>query len=248
MFKCIISLSFCLLFSSGLFAQENDYSRWNLNDRVKVISEQVFDVQVVDTSIVSLAYSYHNTFDQFGNKVLDIRMKPDGRVDENYVYAYDEHHQRDKSYQYGFDGELIRTIYYLYDSRGALKADSSIMADGKIDKVFKYFYDGDGFLVYDESYDGHGNLKIKYEYGYDSRGRKTEINRINRNGEPEKRSVLTYDENNQVVVERTYLPDGSLKNETVYRYLYDENNNWVEKTIVWDGRTAKKITRDITYY
>jgi len=248
MFKKILPLFLLLCLSSGLLAQSTDYSRWNLNGRVKMVVEQVYELPNNANGVDTLAYTYYNTFDQFGNKVLDIRMKSDGRVDENYVYTYNEDHQRDKSYQYDFDGKLIRTIYYLYNSKGVLYADSSMMADGQIDKIFRYFYDGDGKLSSDESYGGDGMRRKKYQYSYDSLGRKTEIKRMNRDLELERRSILTYDKNDNVVHEATYWPDGSLKYQETCHYVYDEKNNWVEKTIIWDGRTVKKITRDITYY
>jgi hypothetical protein len=153
---------------------------------------------------------------------------PEGTLDFTWIYGYDAAgNVLDKEYRHALR---------LFSCRWTYRFDSS---DRVIEEIF---YDSEGrvFTTAETAYDGRGNkvsecssgrgvaegFRVIYEY--DEAGRLLETIRYDLEGRQQSRQSSRY--NTDLVETASYNPDGSLMSSTGYRYVYDEVDNWTERT------------------
>ncbi|MBU1368907.1 MAG: hypothetical protein KJ754_00905, partial [Bacteroidetes bacterium] len=110
-----------------------------------------------------------------------------------------------------------------------------------------YKYDEEGVLREDYSYLNSGEFNMKFTYTYDYKGNIDRNFRFSANGNLKEVRHYKYDENNNIVSEIVKNDAGDTLKSTVYQYVYDKKNNWVEKTIIIDNQPVKLIKRKLTY-
>ena len=86
----------------------------------------------------------------------------------------------------------------------------------------KSIYNDNGNRIEDNKYDKDGELTNKWKGKYDDKGNQIESNE--------------YDE------------DGELENKYIYEYKFDDEENWIQKTIFKDDKPTFIIEREIKYY
>ena len=59
---------------------------------------------------------------------------------------------------------------------------------------------------------------------------------------------LIYNDNGNRIEEKNYDEDGELVNEYSYEYKFDDEENWIQKTIFKDDKPTFIIEREIKYY
>jgi YD repeat-containing protein len=152
----------------------------------------------------------------------------EGTLDHTWIYGYDEAgNVLDKKYSHALRPFSCRWRYR-YDN-----------SDRIIEKIF---YDSEDrvFTMTETAYDGRGNkvserssgrgvaegFRVIYEY--DEAGRLLETIRYDLEGRQQSRRSSRY--NGDLGETAGYNPDGSLISSTGYRYVYDEFDNWTERT------------------
>jgi len=248
-FNSLKNIKICLLiilFPFIVSGQKTDYTRWNIKGKVKSINEKSYKSGKADKD--SMEYFYINEFNSFGNKIVDTKYFPDGKIEKNYIYKYDGQNRRIEENQYFSDGKLSRTIVYEYDNKGFLYEDSSYSGQGKPEKIIKYLYDNNGNVIEDNSYNSERKLLKKFAYNYDNKGNKTELRKYLPDGKLDLRTTYKYDSHNNIIEESYFKDDNSSMGNFVFNYVYDAQNNWIKKEKKHGGKTDNLIIREIIYF
>jgi len=244
----LISLLFIICFLS--YGQKHDLKKMGLHGDVKSLHE--YSYQPVDENGKiqkgKLEFSYYNTFNSMGNKLIDIKYGPDGNVDKKYVYTYDnDGYRRTEQQQLSSDGKLIRKITYKYDEQGNLIEDNSFSPEGKPEKKITYKYDNNGNVIEDNSFDAEGKLMKRFTYTYDGSSNKIENSRFSSQGALDSKVTYKYDDKNNIIEETVTNANGTVV-ITTYTYEYDRQNSWIRMVRFTDKKAVSIIEREIEYY
>ncbi|MBU2558066.1 MAG: hypothetical protein KJ578_09840 [Bacteroidetes bacterium] len=246
--KFLTIVTFFCVIAPTLNAQKNNYKQKDPISRVASMTEKHF---LIDTSRepgeqIILSHYYISSFDDNGNRVEDLEFDSKDKQLKKYKYSYTGD-QRDTLIITDSEAKLMRTIIYSYDDNGLLANDQSYDANGKPEKQFVYKYDEEGVLREDYSYLNSGEFNMKFTYTYDYKGNIDRNFRFSADGNLKEVRHYKYDENNNIVSEIVKNDAGDTLKSTVYQYVYDKKNNWVEKTIIIDNQPVKLIKRKLTY-
>ena len=97
----------------------------------------------------------------------------------------------------------------------------------------------------------HANNVFDYKvtFKHDENGKVIEENGYRSKGGLNHRSKLKYDSKNNLIEKNDFNPKGELKWKFTYKYRKeDSNGNWLEETILKDGKPISVIERVISYY
>jgi len=167
-----------------------------------------------------------------GNKLQTMHETLDVMLHEEYIH----------SYQYGKKGELTGCIIakpggevdgkhtYTWDKKGNLSEDVYYDNTGAVANREIYSYDDSGRKIEFTMKDQVGNTIRKVDYQYSGKETKPshEMN-YGSAGEISQKTQNTWGSKGELLEEKAI---GSDLNETVisYKYVWDSNNNWTERT------------------
>ncbi|HOZ31147.1 MAG TPA: hypothetical protein PLL66_09535 [Bacteroidales bacterium] len=176
---------------------------------------------------------------------------------------------------YGSEDFLISRNEYIYDKDGNLKKllsfnQDSVLRDKKINK-----YDNNGFITKQLIYNDKGKQIAKSYYKTDEKGRVIEVEQfdtksktplnyitkkyddagnlvemfqsIEKGGKGEK-FVYYYDSENHEAGRDHFNEFGDIIESLQYQSVYDENGNWIQRTITNMNVLVFVEKRDIGYY
>jgi len=214
-------------------------------------------------------------------EILHSRTSGVPLVKRSYTYAHTGSLTTETVGWYDREGVLDHTWIYGYDAAGlvvdkehrhALRPFScrwTYRFDGGDRIIEEIFYDSEGrvFTMTETDYDGRGNkvserssgrgvaqgYRVIYEY--DEAGRLLETIRYGPEGRQQSRQSSRFNENGDLLETAGYNPDGSLTVSTRYRYVYDEFNNWTERTTLSTNNAKETydvitevMSRTLSYY
>lgn len=141
-------------------------------------------------------------------------------------------HRELKIWEYNANGDLLKANNY--DATGEIRYnyDAKYDLNNNKTKVVKTWYNKDNTI----------NNSYIYEYKYDNLDRNTE-KLVYRNDKIKEKTNITYNINGGYIREETYYPnkeyfeDGS--NGSIYKYVYDKNNNKLEENIIDEKGNTK---------
>ncbi len=232
----IISLFFTFLACQQKQELRNDINKMNLNDKVKSIKENTFEV-----------------FDRFG------KLKKGEKINYNYYTVFDEKGNIKETIEYTLYGNTNMKIKYKYDKIGNLTEINSYKQDDNLIEKSIYKYDKKIKKAKINVYKSNGELKYSRVYNYDKQGRKIKKNKKGKVIEDgykydKKGNVIKdgckYDEKGNVITGIYKEVDIKEKSVSInkYKYKYDNSDNWT-KRVGYEDNIPKIITeRKIEYY
>jgi YD repeat-containing protein len=193
-----------------------------------------------------------STYTHSGKVASEIHYSPDGKINQEYKFAYDDkgflleeilledggfvadHKKYDmnntgkieKEYRYYSDGSFD-TIEYVYNDKGQVVKSTTIDPDGEIEHIEEFEYESD-LLVHYKAFDGEGDLISEKKTTYDEKGNPVEW--------------LESDalEGTSLRIEAEYYPSGNKKQTLVW----NEDDELIEKTLLTEdvnGRLAEVV-------
>ena len=152
---------------------------------------------------------------------------------------------------YGFS--LHEDFFYKYDKKGNIIEDNLGRFDSETEfypGINKYYYDDENKKTRREYYDEITKQNhVSWEYKYDSYNNLTEFRELSGSGNIFKREVNNYNNNNDLINDKTYNYRGKVIEESTYEDLeYDVNKNWVKQIIYRNDNPLVIVERDIKYH
>ena len=168
---------------------------------------------------------YHDIFkyDKKGNNIGLYAYDPYGISGEKYFFSYNVNGNIIEQQNYDSQGICWSKIIFKYDKLGKLIEESGYNRNGSLDSKAIY------------KYDNNGNSLKNYFYFY-------EDHKIRRT------STTEFDAKGNEIKEIFYNSDGTLDYMYTYKYVYDNNGNWINKTDFLNNNIQTLIERQIIYY
>lgn len=169
-----------------------------------------------------LKWEQNTKYDANGNKTEMIEYNTQTGKEARHYYKYDEQNRPIEDDEYASETtKKYKKILTSYDAEGNITGTKQYNENGVL--IYEGRFDKYNNHLADVAYNEDGSLhdKITAEYKYDAKGNEIE--------------------------ETLHYTDGS-GNISVSRYEYDQQNNWVRKTVFEDGEASRMIERDIKYY
>lgn len=207
---------------------------------------------------------FSHTFKRFkDNKLVTSKSMDEHGVVDEFKYYYNS----DGKLSYRFyknpnvwkkTSERTHT-YGVQDTIGTFYKDliNEYDSKGRLIKIYRYsLYDDRNYekpiltntQVYE--YDDIGNMTMmnnNYYFVYDKKNRLIQKNCCkDNNGKPRVYQKYKYNDKNQIK-ELEYFGENKV-HKAVFRYKYDENNNWIEIVKNVDGKDMYKWIREFEYY
>lgn len=256
---------FSLLVFQPAFAQETpDKEKERLIGPVRSVS--IIDCEKNKegySDILNTAY-----YDVKGNIIEAVGYDQNGVGRTTFVYSYDTQGRLKEKISYS-NGAVYSREEYVYDHGGfakkeyrfqghVLKTKEIYNSDGNI--IEKIYYDDDGVSSSKVLYINNNEGKIiemrvfetndavtsKWRNVYDEKGNLTEDFSYSADGSLLGKHVYTYDDHGNYSGISSYR-SGVLAGETIYKYEYDVNGNWIKRTTL-DIGPVFTLCRSITYF
>lgn len=198
---------------------------------------------------------YKNKYDNNGNIIEIASMSEDNKTksDGSKVnYKYDEKGNRTESISFDSNGNLKYKTIYRYNANHKVIEESLISPIGKVICRDVYDYDKNGNRVLWDHYYSDGRLVSKIIKKYDDRNNPIYFETWGISDGKlllENKSKRTYDLNNNILEETSFGPNGEFDGRIIYKYRYDEHQNWIERVSYSDNNKPGSILeRKIEYY
>lgn len=266
--KCqfILFLVFTIANYTQAQKQKTDLKEMNLSGQVQTVSRIEYSLND-DNEYVREA-SFWIDFNTKGYNTLIKHYNRDLRLDYKTVFDYDEEDRLIQSIKYtiykdldsslaskdslSYDPEKNTMTLDHYNSRGDLKS-KTIWKAGSIETRG---YDPDGTVmmrniqklnkneqaISQERFIVNNKFKGKSTWKYTKK--KILLKSYNEDGKLTYRSIQKLDAYGNVI--SWNFP--ASKKETIYKYKYDKQNNWVQKITYKKGKEYSKVERTIEYY
>jgi len=121
------------------------------------------------------------------------------------------------------------------------------LGNGILYSKYVYKYDDKGNKMEMNQFDSNGNLKLKDTYKYDDSGNQIESNWYDSKGKLIYKSTYQYDKNKNKI-ERKSVFSGSREHKLIYKYVFDDFDNWIIKLEYEDDKPQVITERLIEYY
>ncbi|HNL07365.1 MAG TPA: hypothetical protein PKH93_07315 [Chitinophagales bacterium] len=133
-----------------------------------------------------------------------------------------------------------------YDRAERLISVVQYQEDGKVLDKLIHQYDADGAIIQTTVFDANGKMQRFVSYEYDKKKRVVKTN-LNYPADKKKYCIsYTYASNGKLSSETN--EDITNNRTTMYKYLYDRQNNWVKKITFEDKKPKDIVVRTIIYY
>lgn len=243
--KKIFSIIFITIFFSCNKSEnlkknkQNDVQKHNLKGNVKILEEKSFDATEKFGEPVKLKLRDWNilTFDTSGNIIEEKSMYENGKICAIKKYKYNN---KNKIIEETFVcGENSNVGKYVYDKNGN-NIEFTYYQNNKISVKHINKFDNKNNLIDHRLYEYDGNLRDKTISIFNDNDLVIETQEFYFNGTScvfTSKKTKEYDNNGNLTEEKNYDEKGNLK--FVYKYVYDEKNNEIEKTLSKDNSITK---------
>ncbi|HNQ68893.1 MAG TPA: hypothetical protein PKN32_10970 [Bacteroidales bacterium] len=254
--KIIFIVISLFLFLSYGFALEVVNSSFNdkseqkgLEARIKSIEQSKYYIFNSEINFNSLAESSKIAYDDSGKITFMETYGSENFLICRYEYCYDKNGRLKKTLLYKQDNNLSYKKLNKYDSKGFITRQ--IVFDKKAKRTSCTFYKNDeqGRVIEEEQLDANNKTALSYiTKKYDNQGNIVEMcHSTERDGKTEK-YLYYYDSENHMTGRDYFDESGNLIESLRYKYEYDENGNWVQRTITNMNMLVFVEKRDIIYF
>jgi hypothetical protein len=201
-----------------------------------------------------------------------IRLDSYGNVIMKCTWQYDREGRRTKTRLFWNDS-LVHTKEFEYNKKGKLIRETKNPAPGNDPNLIVYSYDAKGNRIMVDKHFTDEQADRKELYVYDSSGNivgctylakdeknKVEITRIfdkrkkmieqvrYEAGVIYNRYIYKYDDKGNELETDIYNGSDKIPYHMTWKYEYDKNGNWIQKTLFENGMPGETIKREIEYY
>lgn len=214
---------------------------------------EVFHSRNSGVPVVKRAYTYAHTGTP-ATETVDWYDR-EGTLDHTWIYGYDAAgNVLDKEYHHVLRPFSCRWTYR-FDGSDRIIEEIFYDSEGRVFTMTETAYDRRGNKVSERS-SGRGVAQgFRVIYEYDEARRLLETIRYDLEGRQQSRQSSRYNDKGDLVETAGYNPDGSLTGSTRYRYVYDEFNNWTERTTLSTNNAKETydvitevMSRTLSYY
>lgn len=138
-------------------------------------------------------------YDVNKNMVEKNRYNPDGSLDYQWTYKYDDVGNMVEEANFP-DGSLLAKYAYKYDESKNMVEENNYDGAGVLFDRYSYKYDGE-YLIEEINYDLEGGLNSKSTYKYDGNGNMIEKNEYNSKGKLSNTSTYSFDSRDNIIKE-----------------------------------------------
>lgn len=239
-------LAICLIaFIASCSNRNNDLKKWKLNGKVKsVVEVQYFAIEkfgeIVEGSIDRLGSNRSMVFNEQGNLMKTCRMNTcsDYKLEDNGNLNILDFDQDSK-----FTGQWV----YIHDSRGNVIEHNQYDKNYNLIAKTKYLNNEHGDVIKESSYKADGSPDGITEYKYDNKGNQSEETWINTKGQMIQKTEYKYDDDRNLIEAKSSIPS-NLFLLFQYKYVFDNNNNWIKEIFINEGKPENVIKREIKYW
>ncbi|MBE6976087.1 MAG: hypothetical protein E7439_02680 [Ruminococcaceae bacterium] len=164
-------------------------------------------------------YKIKCEYDDYGNPILEIYYDEDGKIENKYVYTYDEHNNLLQATVYDKKDNVIyeAKLTYVYDEDDRISKMAFYDENESYSLLFRYD-NGDDLVTLCVHYGRNTDIESTYECEYDEDG--NEVRRIFKNGNGKKTGETTYkyDEYGNQIRSVTYDAEGEITEKTSSEY------------------------------
>ncbi|RUR53287.1 hypothetical protein [Vreelandella populi] len=151
---------------------------------------------------------------------------------ERFVFNYENAPEEVIIQHLNSNDDISATEVEQYDDRGNMVSNEITNAStGEIERTHTEYSDSD-LPEREVHYNPDGSINWVWVYKYDEADNKVEEVMQVYNGEDDYVtyvSINEYDENNNIVSITSLDEEGRVEQQTLFEYLYDDNNNWITK-------------------
>jgi len=216
---------------------------YNYDKSANLIEKITFDGEGSIDSKVSNSYNKKNQLIESSNYS---NFFDELKLDQRTQFEYDKDGNKIKESSFGPEGENWGSAEWKYDASGNAVERLNLTETGEIKIRQVYIYDKDDVLTTRKSFDKDGNLKN--EANLDHLGQPLTLIRYDKDGNISRKSGNQYDKFGNINAELRYGPDGTESIYVHHKYIYDDNNNWIQQTAYQGGQAVFMIGREVTYY
>ncbi len=197
-------------------------------------------------------YVYKNNYKGEYVQSVDI-YSTYGTLTNKQIFKYDKNNYVIEDAFYRANGNLIDKYVFERDKSGNVIKKSLFNSSGSLKTKWTYEYDDNNNRTKMIWYDKYENIEKVYKYNFNSNNELIEINIYDSKGNLKTLEKNTYKDGKKILVE---IYDNSKTLNSVIKYKYDKDNNWIEKKrIKITEKFGEKVEepvyiykRDIKYY
>jgi len=188
-------------------------------------------------------------YDDIGNIIELNRYYPVDSLEASwkYTYKFDDKGNIIEENTYTNGSAEGRLVTYKYDEKDNLIEAKVYTTDSILHWKTTFKYDDKGNKIEKNMYSYDGSLSGKEIYKYDDRGHRIETSNSYQDGILHWKNTYKYDDNDNLI-EETYLSDNGSSSQKIYKYEYDEKNNWIRQIQFRNDIPQYIIEREIAYY
>ncbi|MDL2254664.1 hypothetical protein LJB78_00080 [Bacteroidales bacterium OttesenSCG-928-J16] len=217
-------------------------------DRRKEFNESGFIVKDCHLgSSEEKTFCYKNIYDEKNRKLESIGVDAAGDIKEKTFFQYNE--KGEALEHRSFVGDILKEAgKYEYDSDGNIAAAFFYNASGEMESKEYFQYNEKGFLTEKRILSPENQIENCFIYKRDKKGNMLEMKFFRKDMEPGGTYSYQRDKKGNIVEEHFYHSNGTLLNKTIFRYKYDKQGNWIEKTVLKEKTATFILERTIEYY
>lgn len=146
---------------------------------------------------------------------------------------------------YDYRNKLVSTEKYSYIS-GKLSILNKYL-DNKLDMSTTFIYDKNNLIKKVQRYPD-GRIFKEFDYTYNAQNKINEeiVKTLFRS--IDKQTTYMYNDNGYIATETVFYPRDEESVVNTYHYIYDQNNNWIERVKYINDKASVITTRKINYY
>jgi hypothetical protein len=183
------------------------------------------------------------SYDRYG-RFISLKCYSNDKLKFILTYKY-KGKKNVQTNQYNGDSVLVSTTIVEKYYKAKIAEIVEYDADGILNRRNTYKYDSIGNNIEEIWYVGD-SLDRRFVSGFDKKRNEIEVNAYDIYGNLTYQYHAIYDTKGNIITKTDFYPKN--KELTTFKYLYDENNNWIEETILKDTIITYIYKREIKYF
>lgn len=240
-----IVLTLCTIMGCSHGKTKNGWVLEKLNGRVQLVKQRTFNCserfgEVFKEDLAEWG-QYEMEFTDQGNIVQKNYFDQQGNLISTEKHYYNANNLDTLIVRFSNFGTVKWKQERVFDQEMNLVQTKNIGSDGTISRLWKTIFDDNNNEVKSDGFDKDGALVFQWTYKYDEFGNCIEETIKNIEENSSNTSFYKFDENQNIIESKGYGIQS-------YEYIYDDNKNWISKTIFSNNRATEMIERTITYW
>lgn len=226
------------------FSEWKNYSSNNISFNIKGNTETVNHYNEDGLFLYKEVFTYDNK----GNNIESSSLDSNGKIIAKGISKFDAANNNIENTSYYGDGTNRGKTIYEY-SGSIFIEERSFNGSGTFTSVLSRRYDDKGNETEMKYASAKGGNSFTWNRQYDANGNKTEETKYDTHGNYVQKNGYSFDTWGNVIEMNNYGADKNLRYKISYKYEYDKNHNWINKTTsTADGDPYNIQERTIKYF